>query len=224
MAEPRACHGSASRPTSEIGSPTTSRTLNRLWPMPVDPQLEQAGRSDGEVAGQGRRVVPGEDVEAVDAQRVGRGLARQRTAEDHPVAEHPRREDEERDSAGDRDEPELAGPPADEGPGHAQPDRLVAGQRGEADEHAQKEDPRVDQANGCPIARDARHQEAGAQGEDREQHRRVGQGAVEEERQVDRGGQAGADGQRPRPGPWQVRVPRRHPRRGARPGPARPTR
>ncbi len=35
MAEPRACHGSASSPTSEIGSPTMSRTLNRLWPMPV---------------------------------------------------------------------------------------------------------------------------------------------------------------------------------------------
>ena len=49
--------------------------------------------------------------------------------------------------------------------------------------------------------RDPRHEQARAEREDRERHRRVGQRRVEEERQVDGGGQAGAERRACGPGP-----------------------
>ena len=48
----------------------------------------------------------------------------------------------------------------------------------------------------------------GAEGERRERHRRVGQGGVEDERQVDRGGQARPERERPGPAPATGRAPR----------------
>ncbi len=41
-----------------------------------DAQVHELGRADREVAGEGRRVVPGEDVEPADRERVGQRLAR----------------------------------------------------------------------------------------------------------------------------------------------------
>ena len=53
------------------GSWARAGRVNRLWAEPVDPHLDQAAQADGQVAGQRRRVVPGEDVEAGHRQRVG---------------------------------------------------------------------------------------------------------------------------------------------------------
>ena len=71
-ARSRPCHGSASSPMSDIGMPRSSRTLNRLWPRPVTRISSRPAGSGREVAGEGRRVVPGEDVEPAHRQRVGR--------------------------------------------------------------------------------------------------------------------------------------------------------
>ena len=75
--------------------------------QPGDAQLDQGRRPDREVAGQGGRVVPGEDVEAGQVQRVRDGLARQRAAEDEQVPIRPRREDRRGD---DGDDPDQAQP------------------------------------------------------------------------------------------------------------------
>ena len=81
----------------------------------------------------------------------------------------------------------------------AEQDRLVAGQRGQADQDAEREDARS-------VSRPPRGSRtmrvisrAGGERERRERHRRVGQGRVEQQRQVDGRRQAGAEGQRPRP-------------------------
>ena len=81
---------------------------------------------------------------------------------------------------------------------------LVAGQGRQADEGAEADDPRVGQARAARVARDPGHQQAGGQREDRERHRRVGQRRVEEERQVDRRGQARAERQGPGPADRQA--------------------
>ena len=197
MARPRACHGSASRPMSEMGSPISSRTLNRLWPKPSTRSSSRRAGSDGQVARQGRRIVPGEDVEAVDAERVGHRLTGQRAAEDDPVTEHPRGEDQGRHGARADDEAHLPGAPPDDGPHQPEPDRLVAGQRGEADEDAQGDHAPVEDAARSRVAGDPAHQEARAEGEDGERHRRVGEGAVQEQREIERGGQARPDREGP---------------------------
>ena len=90
IADPRTAHGRPTRPMTEIGTPGSSSTLNRLWLSPSTRISTQPRRPDGEVARQGRRVVPGEDVEARDRERVGHGLAGQRAAERDPVADRPR--------------------------------------------------------------------------------------------------------------------------------------
>ena len=191
-------------PMSEIGSPSQQQDAEEVVAEALDPHLDQPRGTDGEVARQGRRVVPGEDVEAGDRQGVGQGLAGERAAERGPVADRPGQEDE----AARRRRPWRRAGPASPGRGRRMPqatmsqasaeeDRLVAGQRGKADEDAQPDDPRVGQAGAARIGGDAGHEQARRQGEDRERHRRVGQRRVEEERQVDRGGQPGPDRERP---------------------------
>ena len=120
-ARPRACHGSATSPINEIGMPSRTRTLNRLCAEPSTRSSMQARRPDREVAGQGRRVVPGEDVEAGQVQRVGDGLAGQRAAERRPgfgIAHGAKTT-----SRDDRDHADqaqaVAGGPCDREPGHA---------------------------------------------------------------------------------------------------------
>src|SRR3954463_1292673 len=51
----------------------------QVVPDPGRSKLEEPGWAGREITGQGRRVVPGEDVEPVEAQRVGGGLPRERT-------------------------------------------------------------------------------------------------------------------------------------------------
>ena len=112
-------------------------------------------------------------------------------------------EDQPGDDGDGGDEPDARRPaerlhaPRDDEPGEADVERLVAGQRGEADQHAEGDEPRVGQPAAARVADEARHQQAGRQGEHRERHRRVGQGRVEEQRQVDRRRQPGPDGERP---------------------------
>ncbi len=138
-----------------------------------------------------------------DRERVGHRLAGQRAAEDRPVAGRPRREDDQGDDTGQADEADPFGrgrrrdPPGDDDPDEGQPGRLVAGQRGQAQAHAQGDDPRVGQAPATRVGPDAAHQQAGDQRERREGHRRIGQGRVQDEGQVDRAGQPRADGQGP---------------------------
>ena len=121
--------------------------VDQVVPDAVDPELDEAGRPDRQVAGQGRRISPGEDVEPADRQRIRQRLARQRVAEDRPVADGPRGEDDERDDRGDADDgetpPARAAPPGQADPGQRQPDRLVAGQGGEAEDRAEPDQPRV---------------------------------------------------------------------------------
>ena len=120
-----------------------------------------------------------------------------------PVADRPRQEDQQRDPRDRADEPgprpaiQPGDPGRDDEPGQAEVDRLVAGQGGQADEDAETDDAQVEEAAAARLADDARHQQAGREGEDRERHRRVGQGGMEEQRQVDRAGQPGADRQHP---------------------------
>ena len=49
---------------SEIGRPGQQQDAEQVVGEALDPHLDQPGRPDREVARQGRRVVPGEDVEA----------------------------------------------------------------------------------------------------------------------------------------------------------------
>ena len=202
-ARSRPCHGSAANPISEIGTPGRSSTENRLWARPSTSHLEEPGGPDREVAGERRRIVPGEDVEARHRQRVRGRLSGQRAAEDHPVAPRPWREHEERDDSGQADQPDALDPgrrrrePGHHRPGQPDPDRLVARQRRQADERPQADHPQVGQTRPAWVARDPRHQQARGQGQHRERHRRVRQGGMEEERQVDRGRQARAEGQGP---------------------------
>ena len=88
--------------------------------------------------------------------------------------------------------------PGHDQPGQAEPDRLVAGQRGQPDEQAEADQARVQSAappRGSRAMRVISRQ--APSGEDRERHRRVGQGRVEEERQVDGAGQPGPERERP---------------------------
>ena len=158
-------------------------------------------RADRQVARQGRRVVPGEDVEARHGEGVGHGLARQRAAEDHPVAVRPRREDDERDHGDDPDQAEaLRQRSARCTPNQAMTAQMSASQTASLRVRAAEADetPRARSAAGRSDAAprgsrsDAGHEQARAEGERRERHRRVGQGRVEEQRQVDRRRQAGA--------------------------------
>ena len=103
---------------------------------------------------------------------------------------------------------EAADPPRDDGPGQADPERLVAGQRGQADEDAEADEPRVGQPRAARVAGDPRHQQAGAERQRRERHRRVRQRRVEDERQVDRRGQAACRGPACGPGRAAGRAPR----------------
>ncbi len=190
---------------TEIGRPGSSSTLKRLWIRPSTRISSEPRRADGEIARQGRRVVPGEDVEAGDREGVGHGLARERAPEGRPVADRPGQEDEAGD---DRDRPDEAGAgaPAEAGelprhdePGEPEVDRLVSRQGGQADEQPDGDEPRVEESAAARIAGDAGHEQTRRQGEDGERHRRVGERRVEQERQVDRGRQPGPDRERLRP-------------------------
>ncbi len=112
-------------------------------------------------------------------------------------------EDREGDGRRHRDECQLAAaledrraPDGDE-PGQAEEHGLVAGQGRESDQDAEGDDLRAREAHPSGIAKDARHQQARGEGERRERHRRVGQGGVEDERQVDRARQPGPERQDP---------------------------
>ena len=158
-----------------------------------DAHLEQAAGSGREIAGERRRVVPREDVEPAQRQRVRGRLAGEGVAEHGPVAEGPRREHEQAHDGDDADQAEPDTPrvvplhaPGQPRPGQGEPDGLVARQRREADEQADPEEAGV-QHPGLPrLAQDARHQQRRAEDEGAEQHRGVGQRGVEQQRQVDR--------------------------------------
>ena len=151
----RPVHGSATSPISETGKPGTIRTLTRLCQIPSDPELEQPGRTDRQVARQGRWVLPGEDVEAGDRQGVGQCLARQRVAEHRPVADRPRREQQQGDRGRNGDQGDSssarAAPPGEPDPGQGQPGSLVPGQRGQPKDDPEPEQSRV--ADGAPRRR-----------------------------------------------------------------------
>ena len=133
---------------------------------PGDPQLDERGRPDRQMAGQGRRVVPGEDVEAGQVQGIRDGLSGQRTAEDDQVPVRPRREHREGDDGNDPDHPQaVAGGPCDREPDQArpdqrQPDGLVAGQRPEPEQHAQRKQPRIRQRRAARVTDQPRHEQA----------------------------------------------------------------
>ena len=171
----------------------------------VDALLQKRQRPGRQVARERGRIPEGEDVEAAHVQRVVDCLARERAAEDHHVAGRPGREDRQADHRGDRDEPEplaggralLRGREDHQDPGDAQPGHLVAGQRGEPEQDAEQEQTRIAHASPPRLPRQPRHEQAGAQGEDREQCRRVRQGRVEDERQIDGRCQPGAQREHP---------------------------
>ena len=77
--------------------PEQQQHLGQVVDEPIPAQLEELGGPRGEVARKGRWILPGEDVAAVERERVGERLARQRRAEGDPVAQRPRQEDEERE-------------------------------------------------------------------------------------------------------------------------------
>ncbi len=89
----------------------------------------------------------------------------QRAAEDDPVADRPGQEDDQRDQGDRPDEPgssppiQGGDPGRDDQPGETEVDRLVAGQRGQPDEHAEADHPRgpaaarrADRARAAPSA------------------------------------------------------------------------
>ena len=153
-ARDRPVHGRATRPIRATGNPGAIRTLTRLCQIPSIRSWTRRAGPDRQVARQRRRVAPGEDVEAADRQGIGQRLARQRVAEDRPVADGPRGEDHERDDRRDADDreplPARAAPPGQPGPGQGEPHGLVAGQRGEAEDGPETEQPRV---AGSPVRR-----------------------------------------------------------------------
>ena len=148
-ARSRPCHGQGDEPDEREREARQQQDRAEVVPEALDAHLEEPGRTDGQVARQGRRVVPGEDVEAGHGEGVGHGLAGQRAAEHDQVADRPWREDEHRRDGDGRDEPDpLGARRPGRGPGQADPDegqpgRLVAGQRGQPEEHAGAEQPRV---------------------------------------------------------------------------------
>ena len=144
-AAPRACHGRASEADERDRQTRQEQDREEVVGEPVDPHLEEASRADGEVARQGRRVVPGEDVEAGHAEGVGDGLTRERAPEHRPVAEHPRQRRPGSAIAPTTTTSRSMARRARRAASQieSEPDRLVAGQRRQADEDAEGDDARV---------------------------------------------------------------------------------
>ena len=88
------------------GQPGQEQDVEEVVDDAVDPHADQPDRADREVAAEGRRVVPGEDVRTVDGESVGDGLARERAAEDQPVPDRPGQEDQSGDGGDRQHEPD----------------------------------------------------------------------------------------------------------------------
>ena len=137
-------------------------------------------------------------------ERVRDGLARQRAAEDRPGCgaptarrRRPRRRATtpiRRSALGRRPSPANQAIAAQMRP--ARPSRCGSAPRGRAGRPSAISRGSVSRAP-RGSRDDPGHEQARAEHEHRERHRRVGQGRVEQQRQVDRGRQAGADGQSP---------------------------
>ena len=136
-------------------------------------------------------------------------------------------------TAGTAIEGDLRGDPATPGRGpdderarrsRRTPPRCGSARRGRSATPS-AEQPPVGQPERLRRSQQPRHQRAGRQGEDREQHRRVGQGRVEDERQVDGRGQPGADREDAGAADRQAALDRRRRRRSATraPGTSEPT-
>ena len=107
MAAPRIAQGNADEADDRDRHARDEQHAEQVVAEPFDPHLDQSPRPDGEVARQGRRVVPGEDVEAGDRERVGHGLAGERAAERDPVPDRPGQEDQPGDDGDGGDEPDT---------------------------------------------------------------------------------------------------------------------
>ena len=127
--------------------------MNRLWPRPSTRISRSRAGPDREVAGERRRVVPREDVEAGDGQGVRQRLAGQRAAEHGPVADAHGANTTRATTAGDADRAATRAarsrPPArarrattQVRPSQTASLRVSAA---EPDEHAEADQPRVGQ-------------------------------------------------------------------------------
>ena len=202
---PRPCHGSATSPMTDTGMPSSTSTLKRLWARPA---MRSSTRAAGPMARWRARVGGSFQAKMSKPERYsafvtawpGSGLPRTTRLRNAHGAKTTSGNDGD-----DADEPDpLARRPVDEEPGHRrpderEPDRLVAGQRPQAEQHAQGDQARVGQRCAARVAHDAGHEQARAEHDHRERHRRVGQGRAEQQRQVDRRRQAGADPDPARP-------------------------
>ncbi len=82
-------------------------------------------------------------------------------------------------------------------PCQGEPRGLVACQGSQTQQDADPEQTRVAETAVMRLAKHARHQQAGAQHEGRERHRRIGEGRVQDERQIDRRGETRPEGDGP---------------------------
>ena len=186
------------------GDPQEDQDVEDVVGQALHAHLDEPSRPHGEVAREGGRVVPGEDVEAGDRERVRDRLAGERVTVDDPVPGRPGSEHQQAHDGDHADQPQALDErrtgPADRQPGphHRDPEGLVAGQRGGAHQQPQCQQSGVQEACAPRVTQHARHQQAGAHGEHPEQDRGIRLHRVEQEWQVDGGAQAGPDRQRPR--------------------------
>jgi hypothetical protein len=89
--------------------------------------------------------------------------------------------------------------PGKASPGKCQPESFVAGEGGEPDQDAQAQQARIADPGAARLAQETGDHEAGAEDQGREGTRGIGQGAEQDERQLDGRGQPGSQGQRAGP-------------------------
>ena len=224
-ARSRACHGSARMPITDSGMPRKTRTLKHVVGQALHAHLERA--APGPPRGSATRV--GGSFQAKMSKPVTESAFEtawpgQRVAEDDPVAGRPGREHQQAHDGDHADQPQALRRAASRPRRIASQAQTIATQSASLrvsaaapTQQAHRQQARVQEARAPRVAQHARHQQAGAQGEHPEQDRGVRLDGVEQQRQVDRGGEARSRSPASARGPAPARAPRRRPPPGARP-------